>query len=159
VRGCRFLYGSCINPLKERRFSQVGHPDPDEFFGSRTPYTFLAQMLTPAMAKAATRTVYYEVVIAQARIACALERHFLATGSYPDTLQAIESTTPDTLPQDIMADGPMGYERVGARYRLHSFSWDRQANEVSSIQSDERFSPDTSDWVWSYPDERPSANF
>ena len=158
VRGCRFLYDSCISPLKERRFSQLGHPKPDEFFGSRTPYTFMAQMMTPAMARAATRTAYYEVVIAQARIACSLERHFLATGSYPDTLQAIASTTPGTLPRDIMADGPMGYERVGTRYRLHSFSWDRKANEAVTIQSGERFNPATSDWVWSYPDERPAAD-
>ena len=113
-------------------------------------------MTTPAVTKAASRTVYYEVMIAQARIACSLERHFLATGSYPDTLQVIESTTPDTLPRDIMADGPMGYERVGPRYRLHSFSWDRKANEDVTIPSGERFDPIISDWVWSYPG--PSAN-
>ena len=116
----------------------------------------MAGMLTPAVAKAATRTIHLEVMVAQARIACSLERHFLATGSYPDTLQVIESTTPDTLPRDIMADGPMGYERVGPRYRLHSFSWDRKANEDVTIPSGERFDPIISDWVWSYPG--PSAN-
>ena len=78
----------------------------------------------------------------QAIIACALERHCITTGSYPDTLDQLVPAYLDRVPADIIRGRPMIYERINTgRYVLRSVGPDEQ---------DDRKSKSSDDWLWWY---------
>jgi hypothetical protein len=52
----------------------------------RTPYTVLPRMLLPALGRSSRRFAFAQAAVNLARTACALERHRLAKGKYPETL-------------------------------------------------------------------------
>jgi hypothetical protein len=77
-----------------------------------SPFTALARMLLPALARAETKAARGQTVNHLAITACALERHRLAHGSYPETLDAL---LPAFLPKpllDPMTAQPFHYRRT-----------------------------------------------
>jgi hypothetical protein len=103
----------------------------------------------------------------QARIACALERHRLATGEYPATLDALIPRFMEKLPHDIINDQPLHYRRTGdGRFLLYSVGWNGTddggivGRQKTPWLNNNRKIPDrkipldksSGDWVWPNPE-------
>jgi len=59
-----------------------------------------------------------------ARVACALERHWLAHGAYPDALNALSPAFLRELPRDVISGRPLVYRHgEGERFVLYSVGW------------------------------------
>ncbi len=83
--------------------------------GLRKPYSprdLMARMLMPAFAKFLARAVRSQTLQTSAAIACAVERHYLKRGSYPDTLDALVPEFLKEIPTDPMDLKPMRYRRT-----------------------------------------------
>ncbi|MEI7774022.1 MAG: hypothetical protein WCK17_04550 [Verrucomicrobiota bacterium] len=112
--------------------------------------------------------VYQHALLNQAIIACALERHRIEKGSYPDSLDAVRLADGKPLPLDPINEKPMGYHKTSdGRYALWSVGFDgkddggkRSLNEIKSQKT--FFKPQRThfnsndylgDWVWDFPAE------
>ena len=98
-------------------------------------------------------------VVDMALVACALERHRLAHGQFPEALTALVPETLEKLPPDVMNGQPLVYRRTDdGQFILYSVG----ANLVDDdgIDSDTATRLDreagfvgreSGDWVWRYP--------
>ena len=92
---------------------------------------------------------FAQTAVNQSAIACALERFRLATGGYPENLEALLPAYLDKIPNDIVRGRPMIYERVDSgRYVLRG---------VGTNEKDDRKSKFSDDWLWAYPTNTPAA--
>lgn len=107
----------------------------------------------------ADRALMVQARINQARIACALERHFIKHQAYPDQLSALVPQYLPAVPLDPMDARPMRYQKTTAgRYKLWSlgFDGDDDGGKVIPGPKDDRLKPKLKasdypgDWVWSY---------
>jgi hypothetical protein len=73
------------------------------------PYRILADMLTPALARTHVKADRVLTVTRLASAVAALERHRLATGSYPKALTELAPRFAATVPTDPMTAQPFGY--------------------------------------------------
>ncbi len=65
-----------------------------------------------------------QTYLAQAQIACALERHRLANGDYPENLNLLVPAELSALPLDPMTAKPLAYQRQGtAAYTITGTGW------------------------------------
>ena len=88
-------------------------------------------------------TVQFQSSIHLALVACALERHRLAHGTYPETLDALVPRFIGRLPHDIIGGQPLKYRPgPGDRFTLYSVGWD---------EKDDGGKPGD-DWVWTQPE-------
>jgi hypothetical protein len=116
----------------------------------RNPYNALAWLLMPAYEKFVIRTAKTQTMVEAARMACALERHRLQHGSFPETL-----TDP---PSDVMNGKPLQYRKTSdGGYILYSVGWngvdDGGVTGFKKNRETGKPSPDaeTGDWVWIMP--------
>jgi hypothetical protein len=111
-----------------------------------SPYTFVAYLAPPNLAKASQTTAHSQTEINQALIACALEHYHLARGAYPENLRALIPQFLDEIPHDVIGGQPPHYRRaVDGMYVLYSIGWnglDKGGARGQSLQSAE------GDWVW-----------
>ncbi|MEQ1853431.1 MAG: hypothetical protein ABMA01_17780 [Chthoniobacteraceae bacterium] len=123
------------------------------------PSCILASVIAPAMSSIINQVIYTQTLINEAIIACALERHRIANGSYPDSLDAVRLADGKPLPPDPMDGKPMRYRKTtDGRYALWSVGFDgkddggkRVIDEKkgeSTRLSDEKY---VGDWVWDFP--------
>ncbi|NOS71098.1 MAG: ABC transporter permease [Verrucomicrobia bacterium] len=85
---------------------------------------------------------FMQNAVNQAIIACALERHYIANGKYPDTLDALVPDFLPRIPNDIARGRPMLYQRTDdGRYILRS---------VGPDGNDDRKKKTSDDWLWWY---------
>ncbi len=119
-----------------------------------SPFTILARMLTPALAKAESKAARAQTTIQLAITACALERHRLAHGSYPEKLEAL---VPMFLPKpllDPMNGQPFHYRRTDDGW-FHLYSVGEDGQDDGGVFRTK--SKDTiKDWPWPVPT-RPEA--
>lgn len=106
----------CLDPHQHRVF-----PDRSERFreelnsfkkiGRMSPYRFLAVCSIPAMDfhSVLLRAASRQASLDQAATACALERHRLARGRYPGSLNALLPGWIAALPHDVVGGGPLRY--------------------------------------------------
>lgn len=114
-------------------------------------YYFLSDLLGDAYTTFEHDYLRLQILVDQARLACALERCRLARGAYPATLAELVPEFIDAAPIDIYAGAPYRYQRVGtASFRLYSVGENRKddggiVKAVSSGQTPPdrvwRFSP------------------
>lgn len=117
----------------------------------------LSYLLLPALHKTMIRACQAQAFTQLAITACALERHRLARGSYPETLAALAPEF-GPLPPDPMSGQPFRYERTAdGRFRLWSVGWNgkddggtvamsgRPSNKSNVIDFEQ------GDWVWPVP--------
>jgi hypothetical protein len=84
----------------------------------------------------------------QAMIACALKRHYLATGAYPATLNALLPAYLKQIPNDIVRGRPMLYDRTDdGHYCLRS---------VGPNEKDDRKNKSSDDWLWAHSTNAPA---
>jgi ABC-type Na+ efflux pump permease subunit len=84
----------------------------------------------------------------QAIIACALERHLLAQGKYPDELEDLRPAYLEKIPNDPMRGRPMSYQRTDDRHYI--------LRSVGPNAVDDRKNPSSDDWLWSFPTNAPA---
>lgn len=114
----------------------------------------LSCLLLPALHKTMTRACQAQTFTHLAAAACALERHRLARGSYPESLAALAPEF-GPLPQDPMSGQPFRYERTAdGRFRLWSIGWNGKddGGTVALRQpSQKEVDFEQGDWVWPVP--------
>jgi hypothetical protein len=116
-------------------------------FTPAEPNTVLARFLAPGLVRSLDLSERVQTYTHLAAIACALERHRLQTGEYPDHLTALEPQFMTSLPLDFMSGQPYQYRRTEpGRYLLYSVGANRQDNGGTPS----RTYPDH-DWVWFHP--------
>jgi hypothetical protein len=121
----------------------------------RTPYNLFTGMLIPALDKVAKKSANAQTYVNLARIACALERHRLAHGNYPETLDALVPQFIAQLPHDVINGEPLKYRRTDERqFVLYSVGWnetDDGGTVVMRKGKNANVNQDLGDWVWRYP--------
>ncbi len=86
-----------------------------------------------------------------AQTACALERHRIDVGSYPERLEALAPRWLKLLPVDPMDQQPLRYARVGDdHFRLWSIGGNAKDDGGSLAQVDD-VPLRSLDWVWAWP--------
>jgi hypothetical protein len=109
----------------------------------RSPYTFLATYIGPALSAQNIRSARIQVAYDQARIACGLERLRLATGAYPERLEALGNT----LPNDVIDGQPLRYRRTAeGGYVLYSLGWNGSDEQGQPGRGKEPLLE--GDWTW-----------
>lgn len=110
----------------------------------RSPYKFLVAIAFPNFAKAVQTLARTQTRANQALLACALERHRLAQGQYPETLAALTPRFLEQLPHDLIGGESLKYRRIdGAGFLLYSVGWDEKDNGGVPAKTNEE-----GDWVW-----------
>ncbi len=119
--------------------------------------------MTPKLRHLAEETpkdfAFAQTAINQAVVACALERHRLARGNYPEKLEALLPEYANKLPHDIITGEPLKYRRLTENeFTLYSVGLNRvddggkPAPREKDWEGRWRPMPDLrkGDWVWRY---------
>ena len=116
------------------------------------PYTAFAKMLMLALSNAASKSARTEFFVSAARIAIALERHRLAHGNYPETLDALMPQFIAKLPHDVINGQPLKYRRnADASFILYSVGWNEKDDGGTVVMTTGKtpsVDPKKGDWVW-----------
>ena len=83
-----------------------------ELYGGFSPYKFVARLLMPALFSCSQKFALIQVNLDEAALACALERHRLASGSFPENLGALVPRFISAIPNDVISGQPYKYRRV-----------------------------------------------
>jgi hypothetical protein len=118
--------------------------------GKRSPNTFLESMFRPNFTKATQTMARNQTLANEAQIACALERHRLAHGQYPETLDALVPQFIAKLPHDLIGGQPLHYRRTAeGEFLLYSIGWnERDDGGQIALNKDGREDLENGDWVW-----------
>jgi hypothetical protein len=115
-------------------------------FTNRTPYAAIASLATVNFVRVCQTAAHSQTEVNQALIVCALERHPLAHGEYPETLDALSPQFIDEIPRDVIGGRPPCYHRAAdGTFILYSIGWggrDKGGVRGASFQSKD------CDWVW-----------
>lgn len=128
----------------------------------RTPMNFMVKWFVIGLGNGPHKFACVQSSVDLARVAVALERHRLAQGAYPETLEVLAPKYLAKLPDDVIGGQPLKYRReADGRFVLYAVGWNGKddggvtANADGSIRSDfgEVIKPDFDhgDWVWRYP--------
>ncbi|MFM2294246.1 MAG: hypothetical protein RLZZ350_659, partial [Verrucomicrobiota bacterium] len=131
------------------------------------PTTIFARLIMPALGKVDIKTARNQSYVDFARVACALERHRLAHGSYPAALDALAPKFIAQLPHDVINGEPLHYRREGDGYKLWSVGWNEKddggivgvlkeekadaSNDFTQGSKTPVIDPQRGDWVWQIP--------
>jgi hypothetical protein len=110
-----------------------------------------AQLLLPALTKAASRAARGQSTANQAAIACAIERYRLANGTLPENLFQLVPQFIAKIPNEAVSTEPMRYRREGNGYVLYSAGWDGNDDKGAFLGTIDESKPDSGDWVWKMP--------
>ena len=114
-------------------------------------------LLLPVLDKAMLRACQAQAFTQLAIAACALERHRLARGSYPESLTVLAPEF-GPLPTDPMSGQPFRYERTAdGHFRLWSVGWNGKDDggtvELTGTPASKgrNINFEQGDWVWPVP--------
>ncbi len=66
-------------------------------------------------------------MVAEAYVACGLERYRLAEGRYPESLEGLRPRFCDELPHDVIGGQPLKYRRTAeTQFVLYSIGWNEK---------------------------------
>ncbi len=127
---------------------------------TRHPYRILGGMLLPAVVNVGQKYAQSQTALDLARVACALERHRLKHGAFPETTAALIPDFLAQLPHDLMSGEPLHYRRTAdGNFVLYSVGFNQTDDGgEAALTTDKPPIPDfkRGDWVWRYP-EKPAA--
>jgi hypothetical protein len=120
------------------------------------PYTLLAHMLTPDLAKAQAKAARAQSLNQLALVACALERVRLEHGAYPKELSELTARELPGSIRDPMSGAPLRYERSAdqspgsaAGFKLWSVGLNgRDDGGIMPEKNNEAHNDARGDWVW-----------
>jgi hypothetical protein len=116
------------------------------------PYEILEAIAMPVVDTVLAKTAYAQVSTDQALIACALERHRLASGAYPDALAKLAPAYLKQIPLDVTTGAPMHYRlNPDGTFLLYSDGWSGIDNggKVALKPGSDSIDIENGDWVWS----------
>jgi hypothetical protein len=158
-----------IKPLKEpgwQKTIEAGHLMENELLAKKQklwmhPSYIFATLVFPTTSKVIILCAHTNALVNQATIACALERHRIANGSYPDALDAVRLADGKPLPPDPMDGKPMRYRKTpDGKYALWSIGFDGKDDAGKRVFDDKKsenikFTDEkyVGDWVWDFPAE------
>lgn len=128
-----------------------------------TPYNWSTGLLLPALTRCSSRFAHAQAAADMARIACALERHRLARGNFPDALAALTPQWLEKIPHDVLSGQPLKYRRTDdGQFVLYSVGWNQtddggklgspnQEAAPGKIRGAFGLKTTDGDWVWQYP--------
>jgi hypothetical protein len=114
----------------------------------------LSSLLLPAVNKAVERSAAAHVTAQMAIMAMALERHRLAHGGYPESLDALAPDFVREIPHDPLSGKPLRYERTGdGTFRLWSVGWNGTDEGGRAVKqpAGRTVNWTEGDWVWPQP--------
>jgi hypothetical protein len=117
------------------------------------PGNWLVSSVIPSLEREAMTCARTQASVDLARLACALERFRQASGSFPESLDALAPMFIRSIPRDVVNGQPLHYRRTERdNFLLYSIGWNEEDNggeaEPSRLSA---LSKPTGDWVWSYP--------
>jgi len=131
----------------------------DQAFAGRNPVTtilirhqLLAAVMLPALGKVSQKGAFGQVAADETVLACALERHRLARGQYPDSLDALSPEFISAPPQDVISGEPYKYHRTGNSFTLYSIGWNEEDDGGHVALKGKSHDLTEGDWVWEYPE-------
>lgn len=133
----------------------------DRAFAGRNPFTtiltrhqLLSVIMLPALEKMPMKAALGQATADEAILACALERHRLAHGQFPDKLEALTPDLIAKLPNDVISGQPYKYHPPAAQSSqlvLYSVGWNEQDDGGQLAFKGKAWDPEKGDWVWTYP--------
>ena len=109
---------------------------------------FLFFTMVPAMSDIERRYAYAQTLLDETRLGCALERHRLANGNYPASLEPLTPAFLRVVPRDVVNGTPLHYRlSEGGGYVLYSVGWNLQDDGGKSDPNGSITKQP--DWVWS----------
>ena len=151
-----------IGDLRQQTISPTLVKQADEALRAMrpTPYSMLGKMFLPGLMNSPRKFALAQTTVNLARTACALERHRLAHGKYPETLDALAPQFIAKVPHDPIGGQPLHYRPTDdGQFILYSVSWNEKddggtVSKGVSVYEDNPGSVDvdSGDWVWRYPD-------
>ncbi len=113
-----------------------------------------SRLLLPAFERFGQKVAIGQNVLNMAAIVCALERHHLAKGQYPDSLEALTPRYIEKLPHDVINGEPFKYHvQPDGKFLLYSVGWNENddggtvvTKKDSKIHTQDM---EQGDWVWS----------
>ena len=144
-----------IDAAQHRVFVQQAHvadniPELQRF----SLYNVFARLLLPAVGKTATKFANGQTTIDLATVACALERHRLANGQYPEQLDLLVPRFIAKIPTDVINGELLKYRREpDGTFVLYSIGWNEtdEGGEPGVTKSGAAADPTKGDWVWRHP--------
>jgi hypothetical protein len=106
------------------------------------------------MPRAAHKFALCQTMLDCATVACALERHRLAQGVYPDDLASLVPRLLEKIPSDVISGQPLKYRRTDdGRFVLYSVGWNQtdDGGQAALTKDGKGVNFDAGDWVWRYP--------
>jgi hypothetical protein len=103
----------------------------------------LAAVGMPNCSRAMQSAARNQTRVNLALVACALERHRLARGEYPATLDALTPQFLEKIPHDLIGGAPLKYQRMAdGKFLLYSIGWNEtdDGGKNSSVLD--------GDWMW-----------
>jgi hypothetical protein len=132
--------GQLVAPHKLDPFN----PMMDALVSRRSPFILLAAISIPNYLRAATTYTHIQTLANQAQIVCALERHRLARGQYPATLEELIPPFIEKIPRDLIGGELPHYRRnADGTFLLYSIGWTEQDHGGHAGPKDNE-----GDWVW-----------
>jgi hypothetical protein len=122
----------------------------------------ISRAFLPAMGRVHLKLAGAQGGADQAVIACALERHRLATGKYPKALAELSPRFLKQVPHDLITGKPLHYELTeDGQFLLYSVGWNETDDngELAFLASGRGVEKKDGDWVWRYPAAAQSASF
>ena len=113
-----------------------------------------ARSFLPAMSRVHLKLAGTQGYADLAVVACALERHRLATGQYPEALAALAPRFIKAVPHDLVTGKSLQYQRTDdGRFVLYSVGWNESDDngELAFFASGRGPEKKDGDWVWRYP--------
>ena len=125
------------------------------------PSYLMTAIMGPPLKSVLNNAMYAQALVNQAVIGCALERHHIEKGVYPDSLGSIKFADGRPLPLDVINGKPMNYRKTtDGRYALWSVGFDGRddggkrvldkKNPENTKFHNEKY---VGDWVWDFPAE------
>ncbi|NWJ40644.1 MAG: hypothetical protein HXX12_06695 [Geothrix sp.] len=112
----------------------------------------LAKIALPALVGQVERFARTQALLDEGVVVCALERHRLDKGQYPERLEALAPAYLQALPHDLVSGEPLRYARKGEGFALYQVGWDGQDNDGTTAWTgegrDRKLDPARGDWVW-----------
>jgi len=142
-----------LDPAEHRIGARASQAAVAKFATTRgTPYTFISRIIGPALAGQNLRMARTQSGLDMAVIACALERHRLEQGRYPETLAALVPAYLPKVPVDVLEGLPLRYTPRGREgYGLYSLGWNLtdEGGQLAPRGGDLNGNQEQGDWIWS----------
>jgi len=114
-------------------------------------HRFFSRMMLPALTRIHQKFAHAQAAVDEAVIACALERHRLAEGRFPEALDALVPHFLERLPRDVIGGAPLKYRRTdNGQFTLYSVGWNRADDGGKPGLTKKQTNVDLTqgDWVW-----------